>query len=106
MTAPARAASATTSKFWGVSWDKSNRRWKAVYKDANFKTHTIGRFDTQEEAAHAVNAAIRRAGLEGKRRTNPVVDGQLVPRARKTPKKRRREESGAANAPARARTED
>ena len=100
---PARAASATTSKFWGVSWDKSNRRWKAVYKDANGKTHTIGRFDTQEEAAHAVNAAIRRAGLEGKRRTNPVVDGQLVPRAWK---KRRREKSGAANAPARVRTEE
>ena len=97
------AASATTSKFWGVSWDKSNRRWKAVYKDANGKTHTIGRFDTQEEAAHAVNAAIRRAGLEGKRRTNPVVDGQLVPRAWK---KRRREKSGAANAPARVRTEE
>ena len=41
----------------------------------------------------AVNAAIRRAGLEGKQRTNPVVDGQLVP---KPPgphnKKRRREE--------------
>ena len=34
------------------------------------------------EAAHAVNAAIRRAGLQGKRKTNPVVDGQLVPRAR------------------------
>ena len=89
-----------------MAWDKSARRWKAVYKDASGKTHTIGRFDTQEEAAHAVNAAIRRAGLEGKRRTNPVVDGQLVPRERKTTRKRRREESGAANAPARARTEE
>ena len=56
----------------------------------------IGRFDTQEEAAHAVNAAIRRAGLEGRRKTNPVVDGQLVPRERKTPKKRRREDPAAA----------
>ena len=26
-----------------------------------------------------------RAGLEGRRKTNPVVDGQLVPRARKAP---------------------
>ena len=43
----------------------------------------IGRFDTQEQAAHAVNAAIRRAGLEGRRKTNPVVDGQLVPMTRK-----------------------
>ena len=55
----------------------------AYYKDANGKQRSLGRFDTEEEAAHAVNAAIRRAGLEGKRRTNPVVDGQLVPRARK-----------------------
>ena len=39
--------------------------------------------DDQESAAHAVNAAIRCAGLEGRRKTNPVVDGQLVPRALK-----------------------
>ena len=44
--------------------------------------------------------------LEGRRKTNPVVDGQLVPRARKMTLKRRREESGAANAPARVRTEE
>ena len=37
----------------------------------------------KEAAAHAVNAAIRRAGLEGRRRTNPVVDGRLVPKKRK-----------------------
>ena len=103
---PARAPTAPTSKFWGVHWDKRARRWQARYRDANGKTRTIGYFDTQEEAAHAVNAAIRRAGLEGKRHTNPVVDGQLVPRARKMTLKRRREESGAANAPARARTEE
>ena len=72
-------------------------------KDAAGKTRYIGYFDTQEQAAHAVNAAIRRAGLEGKRRTNPVVDGQLVPRARKAAGhgqkasyKRRREEPAAA----------
>ena len=77
----ARTPSATTSKFWGVHWDKSARRWKAQYTDANGKLRSIGYFDTQEEAAHAVNAAIRRAGLEGKRRTNAVVDGQLVPKS-------------------------
>ena len=60
--------------------------------------------------AHAVNAAIRRAGLEGRRKTNPVVDGQLVPRER-TKKanghgpryKRRREEPAAATPSPRAR---
>ena len=46
-------------------------------------------------------AAIRRAGLEGRRKTNPVVDGQLVPKKRKAPGhgpryKRRRDEPAAA----------
>ena len=78
-----RAPSETTSKFWGVSWSKQMRRWQARYYDASGKMRHIGYFDTQEAAAHAVNAAIRRAGLEGRRKTNPVVDGQLVPPARK-----------------------
>jgi len=92
--------SATTSKFWGVSWHKGRRRWQGNYKDANGKNRGLGYFDTQEAAAHAVNAAIRRAGLAGKRKTNPVVDGQLVPRARKAKghgrdasRKRRRDET-------------
>ena len=59
--------------------------WEAYYKDADGKRHRIGLYDTQETAAHAYNAAIRRAGLEGQRKTNPVVDGQLVPRARPAP---------------------
>ena len=67
-----------------MTWHKGQRRWAARYKDADGKRRHIGLFDTQEQAAHAVNAAIRRAGLGGKRRTNPVVDGQLVP-----PKKRK-----------------
>jgi len=103
---PERVASATTSKFWGVTWDKRERRWKAQYSDAGGKQRFIGLFDTQEAAAHAVNAAIRRAGLGGKRRTNPVVDGQLVPRARKASghgkhslRKRRRDEPAATPSP-------
>ena len=79
---PSRDPTTTTSKFWGVTWNKQKRRWEANYKDANGKKRFLGYFDTQEQAAHAVNAAIRRAGLEGRRKTNPVVDGQLVPRAR------------------------
>jgi len=87
-----------------VNWDKKQRRWKASYTDANGKQRSIGHFDTQEEAAHAVNAAIRRAGLEGRRKTNPVVDGRLVPRELKAPGhgpryKRRRDESAAAPSP-------
>ena len=88
-----------------MSWSKRARRWKAHYNDANGKQRHIGLYDTQEAAAHAVNAAIRRAGLEGRRKTNPVVDGQLVPKKRKAngqgwrSQKRRREESAVAPAP-------
>ena len=102
---PSRAPTETTSKFWGVSWDKKARRWQAKYRDANGKLRSIGNYDTQEQAAHAVNAAIRRAGLEGKRRTNPVVDGRLVP-PKKNPAsghgrrhKRRRDEPAATPSP-------
>ena len=107
---PSRDPSETTSKFWGVNWCKREHRWKAYYYDANGKNRHIGHFDDQESAAHAVNAAIRRAGLEGKRKTNPVVDGQLVPRARKAAghgkkalRKRRREEAAPATPSTRAR---
>ena len=65
--------------------------------------HAGGR---RRHAAHAVNAAIRRAGLEGRRRTNPVVDGELVPKKRKASghgekalRKRRRDESAATPSP-------
>ena len=96
---PARDATATTSKYWGVTWDKQRRRWKATYRDANGKQRTIGLFDTQEAAAHAVNAAIRQAGLEDRRKTNPVVDGQLVPRVCGRNGKRRRDEPAATPSP-------
>ena len=100
---PARAPTAPTSKFWGVGWDKHARRWKAHYKDADSKLHHIGLFDTQEAAAHAVNAAIRRAGLEGRRKTNPVVDGQLVPKPPGPHNKKRRREESAGTPSQRAR---
>ena len=100
---PTRAPSATTSKYWGVAWVKRERRWRAQYKDANGKKRYIGCFDTQEAAAHAVNAAIRRAGLEGKRHTNPVVVGRLVPRVRTMKKKRRRDEPAASSSRGRRR---
>jgi hypothetical protein len=107
---PSRDLTATTSKFWGVTWNKRDRRWQARYKDAHGKRRNLGLHDTQEDAAHAVNAAIRRAGLEGKRRTNPVVDGALVPKQPGAPtrmnwgsKKRDREEPAVATPSTRAR---
>ena len=64
------------------------RRWQAQYTDADGKRRTIGLFDTQEEAAQRTPSTRAskgaRAGLDGRgaaRKTNPVVDGRLVPRA-------------------------
>ena len=47
-------------------------------RDANSKERTIGRYATEDEAARAVNAAIRRAGLEGKRNINTVDATTIV----------------------------
>ena len=93
---PSRAPTATTSKFWGVTWHKAGRRWEARYKDANGKLRHIGLFDTEEAAAHAVNAAISALppDVQARRNTNPVVDGQLVPRP--SSRKRSRAEEPAA----------
>ena len=83
-------------------WNKNARLWEANYTGVNCKPRYIGLYDTQEEAAHAYNAAIRRAGLEGLRYINPVVDGALVPKQPGAPtrmnygsKKRRRDEPAA-----------
>ena len=91
---PARAPTATTSKFWGVTWDKKERRWQAGYRDADGKLRHIGRFDDQEAAAHAINTAVRALprDMQRRRHTNPAVDGQLVPRTYKK-KKRPRDEA-------------
>ena len=68
-------------KFWGVCWNKAEGRWQASYTDASGESRYIGLFFTQEEAARAVDAAIRRAGLEGQRHTNSVdANGPLVPK--------------------------
>ena len=75
------------------------QRWKARYSDATGKLRSIGSYDTQEEAAHAVNAAIRALppDVQRRRKTNPVVDGRLVPRERK--RRRRKEPSTPSTRP-------
>ena len=71
----------TSSRFWGVSWDRGRKKWLAYYKDADGKHRHIGYFEDEEEAARARNKAIRDAGLEGRRKTNAVdATGALVPR--------------------------
>ena len=73
---PAHGPTEPSSKFWGVTWSKRLRRWRADYTDANGKRCYIGLFDTQEPAAHAVNAAIRALppDVQRRRKTNPFVD--------------------------------
>ena len=69
-------------KFWGVAWDKRKRRWRASYVDEAGRRRVVGFSVRGADAALAVNAAIRWAGLEGRRKTNPVdADGRVVPRA-------------------------
>ena len=66
-----------TVKYRGVSWHARNRRWQAYYNPSPGKTVFINFFDTPEEAALAVNAAIRRAGREGQCSLNPVDETGL-----------------------------
>ena len=84
-----------------MHWHKGDRGWQANYKDADGKQRYIGRFKTQEAAAHAYNAAIRALppDVQARRKTNPVVDGQLVP---KPSRKRPRVEDPAAAPPRRS----
>ena len=59
---------------------------RPTYKGANggYKNRHIGLFDTQEPPRRARMAATRRAGLEGRRKTNPVVDGRTARTPRDT----------------------
>ena len=69
-------------KYWGVAWDKRKRRWRASYVDEAGRRRGLGFFVRGADAALAVNAAICRAGLSQRRKTNPVdADGRVVPRA-------------------------
>ena len=77
----------TGSQYLGVSWNAEPPRWTArfhlfknIHNHPGQATVVIGYFRTEEEAALAYNAAIRRYGLESIHKTNPVVNGALVPR--------------------------
>ena len=50
--------SATSSKYKGVYFDRVNRKWRAQITRAGV-THTLGRFNTEREAALAYNKAAR-----------------------------------------------
>ena len=80
---PALAPTETSSKYWGVTWQQSSKRWQAQYTDADNATQYLGVFRTQEAAAHRVNAAIETlpAHVQRRRRKNEIdaATGKLVP---------------------------
>ncbi len=49
----------STSRFRGVSWDKSRQKWAAQIR-ANGRKTNLGRFHNERSAAHAYNMAARR----------------------------------------------
>ena len=82
-------ARTTTSRFWGVTWNRNKKKWQAQYTDADNATQYLGVFTTQEAAAHRVNAAIETlpAHVQRRRRKNEVdaATGKLLPRNRIAP---------------------
>jgi len=49
---------ATSSRYKGVSWQRQAGKWRVRIK-TNGKYHLLGRFDDEEEAAHAYDRAAR-----------------------------------------------
>jgi len=66
-----------SSKYFGVCWH-ARGAWQARYTDKNGKLVSVGLFKSEDAAARAYNAKIAELGL--KRRTNPEIDGKLVPK--------------------------
>ncbi len=46
----------TSSRYKGVSWKKTHKKWEC-YITVNKKRHRIGNFNTEKEAAQAYNKA-------------------------------------------------
>ena len=67
------------SRFHGVSWVAARGYWQARLQGG---AGYLGTFHDDEEAAKAVNAEIKRRGLEHCCRLNPVgPDGRVIPKA-------------------------
>jgi len=55
----AKKRSGTKSRFRGLSWDRTRQKWMVTIQ-ADAKLTYIGRFDDEEEAARAYDAAAKR----------------------------------------------
>src|SRR5699024_11844646 len=66
----AKGRGGSTSRYKGVSWDKSRRRWRADIK-VNGKQVHLGRFENEEDAAQRYNQAVDEL-LDGKAYLNKI----------------------------------
>ena len=73
-----RRGTKCSSKYFGICWHAHAEAWEASYWNDKGKMAHIGYYDSEEAAARAYNAKIAELGL--KRRTNPEIDGKLVPK--------------------------
>ena len=60
------------SKYWGVTWDRKGRVWRAQYTDGDGKRKSVGRYGNEEEAALPIMTRSARLGLEGIRKVKPI----------------------------------
>ena len=60
---PKKKKRVASSRFRGVSWDKTNQKWTATIK-IDGKSKTIGSYDDETEAARAYDATVRAQSLD------------------------------------------
>jgi len=95
--APHRPARGT-SRYRGVCWSKSKRKWSAEITVGG--THVrLGRFDDEDEAAHAYDAYVRAKHLGRKLNCAPLAAVRASGAARPARSSARRDEAGFLPSP-------
>jgi hypothetical protein len=66
-----------SSKYIGVSWSKTNKGWNARIAN-NGKTHNIGYFEIEEDAAKAVNLKCQELNIQLKNTDVGVLNNETL----------------------------